>query len=263
MLGRPNILMKETGKNNLILDFSMSKRTREYIYGLNPAFEVVRAGRRPVYEAWLNTDASDQPRMQKLLQVFKRADIPVQWVEKGRLNDLAGSRDHQGVVIKTRPYPYQNSDTLWSRSRYLVLDNVEDPHNVGGILRSAEIFGFNTVFLSEKNVPDIYPSVVKVSAGATEFLDIAKDRLAEAYVRNAKERGISVLALDEEAGTDIHNVRTKLPAGPLMVVIGGEDMAVSDAVLGLADFRVSIMQHGRIHSLNAAVAAGIALYELT
>lgn len=239
----------------------MAKPSREYIYGINPAFEVVRAGKRTVYEAYLNKAASKQPRIKKLAQYLERMNIPIQWVDKGRLNDLASSRDHQGAVLKAKPYPYLPSETLWGRPKILLLDNVEDPHNVGGILRSAEIFGFHTILLSSKGVPDIYPSVVKVSAGATEFLDIAKDGSANKYVQTAREKGYQVVALDGCGKTDIQEVREKL-SDSVLVVIGGEDRSVGQFILNQADFVAAIPQKGRINSLNASVAAGIALFAL-
>ena len=220
---------------------------------------MVRAGKRHVFESYLNKSASGQPRMKKLARYLDRMNVPVFWVEKGRLIDLAGTKDHQGVVLKVKTYPYQASEDLWGRFRILLLDNVEDPHNVGGILRTAEIFGFKTVFLSLRGVPDIYPSIVKVSAGATEFLDIAKDASANQYVQQAKERGYRIIALDGRGKTDIRAVRTQ-PPGPVMLVIGGEDRSVGQFILNAADCVVAIPQQGRINSLNASVAAGIALY---
>ncbi len=240
----------------------MAKRSREYIYGINPAFEVVRAGKRKVYEAYLNETAARQPRIRKLAQYLEKMEIPVGWVDKRRLSDLSGNRDHQGVVLKTGVYPYQASEVFWGRPRILLLDNVEDPHNVGAILRTAEIFGFNTVLLSRKGVPDIYPSVVKVSAGATEFLDIAKDASANSYVRTAQEHGYQVVALDARGSVDIREVRVQL-SEKFLVVVGGEDTAVGQFIINSADFVVSIGQQGRINSLNASVAAGISLFALS
>ena len=239
----------------------MAKRSREYIYGINPAFEVVRAGRRKVYGAYLNETAARQPRIRKLAQYLEKMEVPLEWVSKRRLNDLSGNRDHQGAVLKTGVYPYQESEALWGRPRILLLDNVEDPHNVGAILRTAEILGFGTIFLSRKGVPEIYPSVVKVSAGATEFLDIAKDASANSYVRSAQAKGYQVVALDARGSVDIRDVRAKL-TDKFLVVVGGEDAAVGQYIINTADFVVSIRQQGRINSLNASVAAGISLFAL-
>ncbi|MFC1542202.1 23S rRNA (guanosine(2251)-2'-O)-methyltransferase RlmB [Candidatus Latescibacterota bacterium] len=233
----------------------------EYIYGINPAFEVVRSGKRPVYEVYINKSAAGQPRIRKLIDYLEKMDIPSKWSDKHRLYELSGSRDHQGVVVKTTPYPYRDSDSLWGQPRLLLLDNIEDPHNVGAILRSAEIFGFNSVFLSKRGVPDIYPSIVKVSAGATEFLDIAKDSSANNYVRAAQEEGYQVVALDMSGTFDIQTVRTQL-SNRVLVVIGGEDKSIGQYILNSADFIVSIAQQGKINSLNASVAAGISLFVL-
>ncbi len=241
----------------------MAKPSREYIYGVNPVFEVVRAGRRRVYEAYLNRATAKQPRLRKLAQYLEKSGIPFEFVDKQRLADLSRhSKDHQGVVLKTSPYPYQPSEAIWGRPRVLLLDNVEDPHNVGAILRSAEIFGFGGVLLSSKGVPDVYPSVVKVSAGATEFLEIAKDATANTYVRHARKQGYQVLALDASGKTDVWEVRDRL-ADRALVVIGGEDSSVGQYILNDADHVVSIGQRGRINSLNASVAAGICLYALS
>jgi len=240
----------------------LAKRSREYIYGINPAFEVVRAGKRKVYEAYLNEAAARQPRIRKLSSYLEKMGIPAEWVSKRRLNDLTGNKDHQGAVLKTGVYPYQPSEALWGRSRIVLLDNVEDPHNVGAILRTAEIFGFDTVFLSRKGVPEIYPSVVKVSAGATEFLDIAKDASANSYVRKAQAAAYQVVALDARGSIDMSDVHARL-GERFMIVVGGEDTAVGQFIINTADFVVSIKQHGRINSLNASVAAGISLFALS
>lgn len=239
----------------------MAAPSREYIYGINPVFETVRAGRRSIYEAFLNEAASRQPRLRKLAKYLEQQDITIQWVDKKRVTDLSSNKDHQGVVIKTGKYPYQSSDTFWEKPRILLLDNVEDPHNVGAILRSAEIFGFKTVLMSKRGVPDIYPSVVKVSAGATEFLDIAKDASANTYVRTAQDKGYQVVALDGSGDIDIQSVAKHLD-DRILVVIGGENRSVGQFILNTADFVVSIHQRGRINSLNASVAAGIALFAL-
>ncbi len=239
----------------------MAKSSRDYIYGVNPVFETVRAGKRRVYEAFINQATAKQPRLRKLAVYLKKMDVPIQWADKRRVNDLSGSRDHQGVVLKAGTYPYMSSDDAWDKPRLLLLDNVEDPHNVGAILRSAEIFGFHTVLLSRRGVPDIYPSVVKVSAGATEFLDIAKDRSANAYVRIAQEKEYQVVALDGAGKVDVRDAAKNLGERTL-VVIGGENKSVGQFIINAADMVVSIRQTGRINSLNASVAAGISFFAL-
>ncbi|MFC1551581.1 TrmH family RNA methyltransferase [Candidatus Latescibacterota bacterium] len=240
----------------------MGNSKPEYIYGINPAFEVVRSGKRTVYEVYINKASARQPRIRKLSEYLEKMSVAVTWIDKARLFEMAGTRDHQGVAVRTTSYPYENSDSFWGRPRLLLLDNVEDPHNVGAILRSAEIFGFSSVLLSKRGVPDIYPSIVKVSAGATEFLDIAKDSSANNYVRAAQDEGYQIVALDMSGTVDIRTVRAQL-TGNVLVVIGGEDKSVGRYILNSADFVVSIDQQGKINSLNASVAAGISLFALS
>jgi len=239
----------------------MAKSSREHVYGLNPAFEVLRAGKRRVFSAHLNEGMRENARVKKLLGVLERGKVEVEWTDKGRLMQLSGSRDHQGVVLKTSLYPYADFGELLGAPRLLLLDNVEDPHNVGAILRSAEVFGFTSVCLPKKGVPEIYPSVVKVSAGAAEFMKICHNDSANGYARKAAEAGYRVVALDAGGKTSLESVAEAKPE-KLLLVIGGEDRSVGQFILNMADDVVGIAQRGRINSLNASVAAGIALFAL-
>ena len=240
---------------------AMIRASREYIYGINPAFEVLRAKRRKVYGAWLNQSARDKPRMQKLVRLLEQNESPIEWAEKGRLIQLSTSRDHQGVVLKTSLYPYTPFENLLERPRILLLDNIEDPQNVGAILRSSEVFGFHDVCLPTRGVPEVYPSVVKVAAGATEFMQIARELSANQYARKAAEAGYQIVALDMNGSATMEAVREADPK-KLMLVIGGEDKSVGQFILNMADHVVGIPQSGRVNSLNASVAAGIAMYAL-
>ncbi|HMP90913.1 MAG TPA: RNA methyltransferase [Kiritimatiellia bacterium] len=240
----------------------MGKSRWEYIYGINPAFEVLRGGRREVYQAYLNEGAFDNPRMKKLARFIESKNVQVTWVSKQRLFELAESKDHQGAVLKTSPYPYVAAETLYGRDQLLLLDNTEDPHNTGAIIRCADVFGYHAILAPEKGVPDVYPSVVKVSAGATEHLDIAREGSANQHMLKARETGHVVVALDAAGKVDLQELAATLPARHLLV-IGGEAKAVSQFILNSAEHIARIPQHGKINSLNASVAAGIAMYALS
>lgn len=240
----------------------MGKPSREYIYGINPVFEVVLAGRRKIYNTYLNKKSKNNSRIEKLVEVLKKQKIPLEWVSKDRLFELSRAKKHQGVVIKTKPYPYVSFDTILGADRILLLDNIEDPHNAGAILRSAEIFGFHHVALSIKGVPDIYPSVVKVSAGASEYLYISKDKNANIYVKTAKQNGYTVIALDGKGESEIHKLELEI-SKKIILVIGGEDKSVGQFILNEADYVARIPQQGKINSLNASVAAGVAMYAIS
>jgi 23S rRNA (guanosine2251-2'-O)-methyltransferase len=240
----------------------MAPPSREYIYGINPVFEVVRAGRRTLYEAYLNQATAGQPRLAKLAALLEKQGIPIQWVDKHRLFELSRSKEHQGAVLKSSPYPYVPFSELLGRPRLLLLDNVEDPTNVGGIIRSAEIFGFHDICLPTKGTPDIYPSVVKVSAGASEYVRIARDHTANQYLKAVLEQEYTVVALDGKGQTALKDLPIA-DIAKLFLVIGGEDKAVGQFILNHAHYVTRIPMRGKVNSLNASVAAGIAMFRLS
>lgn len=233
----------------------------EFLYGLNPAFECLRAKRRKVHEAYLNEASSNSSRLKTLRRLLDEAGIPVQLVHKGRLHQLSASTEHQNVALKVSRYPYVSHEECLTAQRILLLDNVEDPHNVGAILRSAEVLGFHHVLLPLKGVPEVYPSVSKVSAGAVEFLNIARDCSSVTYVQKALEAGYHVAALDTRGKIDLDDFAKSVPL-PLLVVIGGEDKGVGQFILNNAQTVLAIKQSGKINSLNASVAASLTLYAL-
>ena len=235
----------------------------EYIYGINPAFEVVRAGRRRVQAAFLNQAAVGNPRLKKLSTFLQQKVVPVEWTDKGRLSQLSGTREHQGVLLLTSGYPYvAYGDLIGSSSRLLVPDNIEDPQNLGAILRSTEAFGFDGTLLPRRGVPGVLPSVVKASAGATEHLAIARNGATNQYVRTALAEEYCVVALD--CGGDCSLEELSHVAHPkLMLVVGGENRGVGQFVLNSATHVVSIDQRGKVNSLNASAAAAIALFMLS
>jgi 23S rRNA (guanosine2251-2'-O)-methyltransferase len=233
----------------------------EFLYGLNPVFECIRAGRRQIQEAFINEKTATSSRFRTLARLLEERGIKRTLTDKGRLHQLCGSGEHQNVVLKVSRYPYVSSDECLAQDRVLLLDNVEDPHNVGAILRSAEVFGFHHILLPTKGVPEVYPSVSKVSAGAVEFLNIARDCSAVTYCQKAVEAGYTVAAL-EAKGKVLLDDFAKDPPMPLLVVIGGEDKGVGQFILNNSDAILAIPQSGKINSLNASVAASLTLYSL-
>ena len=233
----------------------------EILYGINPVLEALKAGRRQFGRALLETAAAGTPRMKRLVAAFERAKVPVETGDRGRLFQACNTKEHQGVVLEVGPYPYVPVEQLLDRPRLVLPDNIEDPQNLGAILRSAEVFGWSGVMLPDKGVPFVYPSVVKASAGATEHLSIARDRPANAYLRLLLERKYTVVAIDEDGREDIDALNSQL-AGPIALVVGGEHLSVGQFILNSAHHVASIRQRGKIGSLNASVAAGIAMHAL-
>ena len=238
-----------------------SRSENDHLYGLNPAFEVLRARRREVRVAYLNASSRNNPRFGKLVVILEKAGVPAEWVERGKLDQLAHTREHQGVVLEAASFGYVSHRDLLELPRLVLTDNVEDPHNLGAILRSAELFGFSGVMLPRRGVPGILPSVVKASAGACEYLAVARDRSANQYVRAALDNGYTVVALDA-AGAAALDLGASAAEEKLLLVVGGEGRGVGQFILNEATHTVSIPQQGHVNSLNASVAAGIAMFAL-
>jgi 23S rRNA (guanosine2251-2'-O)-methyltransferase len=240
----------------------MAKSSIEYVYGINPCFEVVRGKKRKIFKAYLGEKAAKNPRIKKLVEFLEKNGIPVEWTNRERLNQLSGATDNQGAVIRASVYKYDSLDEIIGAEKILLFDNVEDPHNVGAIIRSAEIFGFKTILMPVKGVPEVYPSVIKVSAGASEHVKIVRESNSNSYVRKLQdEHGYKVIALDEKGKVPLKEVAESVNS-PILLVIGGEDKSVGQFILNRADFIVSIEQFGKINSLNASVAASIAMFVL-
>ena len=231
------------------------------LYGINPVAEAVRAGRRELRRCWLNREMSQNPRLKRLLHLLETHNVPVEFGDKGKLFSLCGTREHQGAVLECGTFPYTPYADVLGKGRLVLLDSVEDPHNVGAILRSAEVFGWDAVLLPRRGAPLILPSVAKSSAGACEHLTICCNCSPNQYVKIAMEEGYEVAALDGGGTVQLAELASKAPA-KLLLVVGGEDSGVSQFILNNAQHVVSIPQKGKVNSLNASVAAGLALYAL-
>lgn len=231
----------------------------EYLYGVHPVLEALLAGRRACHEVLLDENAGAD-RFSAVVRAAERAGVRIRSTHKQELFQCCGSKQHQGAVLRASPFPLTPlDDAVFEVPRLLLLDNIEDPRNAGAILRSADLFGFHTVLMPLRGATDLYPSVVKTSAGASEHLNIVRAANSTRYVKRAKETGYRIVALDMKGGVDLADVPPEDPR-PLLLVIGGEDKRVGQYILNEADLVARIPQGGHVNSLNASVAAGIALY---
>lgn len=235
--------------------------SNECVYGINPAFEVARARRRKIARAIFEKGRQHTGRIKALRILLEQMNVPVHAADKGALFQAAGTKEHQGIALIAEAYPYVPFESLLQERRLLLIDNVEDPQNVGAMLRSAEAFGWNAVLLPNRGVPGVYPSVLKASAGAAEYLRIARERAATGYVKQLLERGFEIVALDA-AGKAPADALQLSNGRPLALVIGGEHLSVGRHILNQADHVAAIPQQGRVGSLNASVAAGLAMFLL-
>ena len=203
-------------------------------------------------------------RLQRLVEDCRKQGIAVRFVGRAELDRMAGNNAHQGVVAVTSAKQYNDlDDVLASKhgpySLLVVLDGVEDPHNLGAILRTADAVGANGVVIPERRAVGVTATVAKASAGASEHLPIAKVTNIARTLEDLKERNVWTVGLDER-GTQAYNaIDYKMDCA---VVLGAEGKGLHDLVARKCDFLVSIPMLGKVPSLNVSVAAGVVLYEV-
>ncbi len=225
----------------------------EVVYGRNPVAEAL-VGRRRVHEL-LGTE-----RGLAALGPLPATAPPSRTVTPARLDEVAGSRDHQGVVARVDPYPYVDPDALLERDRPLIvaLDEITDPQNLGAVARSAECAGADGLVIPRHRSAVVTPAVCKASAGAVEHLPIAVVPNLADWLERAKRPGLWCWAAAAE-GPQTHTGVDF--ADGAVLVIGAEGKGVRPRVRGACDGLVRIPLQGRIGSLNASVAAAVLLYE--
>jgi 23S rRNA (guanosine2251-2'-O)-methyltransferase len=203
-------------------------------------------------------------RLQKLIQDCRKSSIPVRFLPRGELDRMAGSGSHQGVVAVTSNKQYNDLDDLIAAKRgqyalIVVLDGVEDPHNLGAILRTADASGADGVVIPERRAVGITGTVVKSSAGASEHLPIAKVTNIARTLEDLKAQNIWTVGLDERGAQSYDSLDYNMNCA---IVLGAEGKGVHDLVARKCDFLVSIPMLGKVPSLNVSVAAGVVLYEV-
>ena len=231
------------------------------IVGRNPVTEALKNGREIDKLVVSATEGS----MIKILAQAKEKGIPVMKVEKAALDRLAQGQAHQGVAAYISPYAYSELDDIFALAEergedpfILILDNLEDPHNLGAIMRSAECAGAHGVIIPKRRACGLTEVVAKASAGAIEYMPCVKVTNIAQTIEELQERGIWVAACDM-GGQNYYEADL---SGKLAVVIGSEGFGISKLVKDKCDFVVSMPMVGRITSLNASNAAAVILYEV-
>jgi 23S rRNA (guanosine2251-2'-O)-methyltransferase len=235
---------------------------KEWITGRNPVYEVLRARRRQIFRLWVAKGAEEKGRLAEVVQLARARKCVVEWVARGQLDALDES--HQGVGLETSAYSYSNLvdilDLAHSRQEppfILILDVIQNPQNLGTLLRTAEALGVHGVLLPFRRAAGVTPAVVNASSGSSEHLLIAQMNLAQA-IATLKEAGTWVIGLEgSEEATPIEKARLD---GPLALVVGSEGAGMRLLVRKSCDMLVRLDMIGQVESLNAAVAGSIALY---
>jgi 23S rRNA (guanosine2251-2'-O)-methyltransferase len=235
---------------------------REWLYGRNAIYETMRAKRRQFFSLRIVNGAEEKGQLEQIVHMASNLKLPIERVPRKLLDSLASG--HQGVALEASGYPYSNLvDMLALPVRrgetpfLLILDVLQDPQNLGTLLRTAEAVGVHGVLLPFRHAATVTPAVVNSSSGATEHLLIVQVNLAQA-IQRLKEDNIWVIGLD--ASPESRSINEIRLDGPLALVIGGEGGGMRALIRKSCDQLVRLPMRGKVESLNAAVAGSVALY---
>lgn len=201
----------------------------------------------------------------KILAKAKANGVIVQEVQKRKLDEMSESHNHQGVIAIVPPFEYAELDDILEEAKkrneepfIIILDGIEDPHNLGSIIRTAETAGVHGVIIPKRRAASVNATVSKTSAGAVEYMKIARVNNINDTIRELKEKGVWICGTDMDTDTLHYNQDYKMP---IAIVIGNEGKGMSRLTKENCDFLVKIPMKGKISSLNASVSAGIIMYE--
>ncbi len=235
---------------------------KEWLYGRNAVYETIRARRRQFFRLKLAQGLEEKGHLTEIIRMASILKLPLERMPRGNLDSLGSG--HQGVGLETSSYPYSDmADVLSFAARrgeapfILILDVLQDPQNLGSLLRTAEAVGIHGVLLPFRHTATVTPAVVNSSSGATEHLLIVQVNLAQA-IQQLKEENIWVIGL--ETGQEAKPMDQVQLDGPLALVIGGEGSGMRPLVRKSCDLLMCLPMKGKVESLNAAVAGSVALY---
>lgn len=224
------------------------------IYGRKPVLETIDAG-VAINKAYIIDQKT--PIVGKIIDKLTRAKVEIKFVDKNFFRDIEGN--HQGVMIEVDSFKYGSLDDLKDSGRLILLDKIEDPHNLGAIIRSAESFGFDGVIIPERRSAKVSPTVYKTSAGAINNIKIVMVKNLNRAMEELKDQGFWIYGLAGEAESSIDQTDLK---GKVALVVGNEGDGLSRMVREHCDMLVKIPMQGLVNSLNASVASAISMYEL-
>lgn len=238
--------------------------SEQYISGRNPILEILKTDKEVEKIYVLKGELKGS--INKIMGIAGDRKIPVQYVSKSKLDSLSNGNIHQGVVASVTEYEYVDIDRILERAKerkedpfLLILDEIEDPHNLGAIIRTAECAGVHGVIIPKRRSASISQSVYRSSAGAVEHMLVAKVTNISDTIRELKDKGLWIYGADMD-GEDYY-YKTNLD-GPIGLVIGSEGKGISRLVKENCDVLIKIPLMGKVSSLNASNAASILMYEI-
>lgn len=236
----------------------------ETIEGRNPLIEALKAG-RPISKILLDKDIKSYSKTAAILQLAKSRGIPVEFVDRQIIERRSTTGTSQGVIGYAAVKEYATLDDLLAISRernepplYCVLDGIEDPHNLGAIIRTAEATGVHGIVVRSKRAVGLTTAVARASAGATEYVSVARVVNISQTLEELKKHGVWVVGIDMDGQAHYTEIDFKPPTA---IVIGSEGKGLADLVKKRCDSLAFIPMKGNITSLNASVAAAVVMYE--
>jgi 23S rRNA (guanosine2251-2'-O)-methyltransferase len=237
----------------------------DLLYGRNAVREALRAGRRSLNRLLVSAGAQETGTLAEIVRLAEAAGVPVERVDRHDLDARLRQANHQGVALECGDYPYAELEDILALAEareeaplILILDHLQDPQNVGTLLRTAEAVGAHGVVLPGRRAAEVTPAVVNASAGATEHVHIAVVSNIAQTIEQLQRLGVWVVGLEDDERAQIYD-EADLNI-PLALVVGAEGAGLARLTRERCDFLIKLPQAGKIASLNAAVAGSIALY---
>jgi len=233
------------------------------IHGIHAVSEALKSGARTFEYVGIARERHDQ-RVQRIIQDCRASGVQVRFLPREQLDRTANTDTHQGIIAVTSNKQYADVDTLLEQRRgeysfLIVLDGVEDPHNLGALIRTADGAGADGVIIPERRAAGLTGTAVKASAGASEYLPIARVTNISRTLDELKERNVWTIGLAERSTQSYDEVDYNMHCA---IVLGAEGKGLHDLVRRHCDFMVSIPMSGEVASLNVSVAGGVVMYEL-
>ena len=233
------------------------------IEGRNAVSEAFKSG-RTIDKLFILEGCHDGP-LNSIIRYAKKNDTIINFVSKARLDQISNTGKHQGIIAQAAAYEYSQIEDIFNKAKekdedpfIILLDNVEDPHNLGAIIRTANISGAHGIIIPKRRAVGLTATVAKTSAGALNYTPVVKVTNISATIDDLKKRGIWFVCADM-SGDLMYNMDLK---GPIGLVVGNEGEGVSRLVKERCDFVASIPMKGEIDSLNASVATGVLAFEI-
>jgi 23S rRNA (guanosine2251-2'-O)-methyltransferase len=236
----------------------------DIIEGRNPVLELLKAG-RSINKILLSNTVQRHSVIAEILNLAKSKGTPVEFVDLEVIRRLSFTAASQGIIAYVAPKEYVSLDDLLAISKskneaplYCILDGIEDPQNLGAILRTADATGFHGIIVRERRAVGLTPIVAKASAGAIEYVPVARVANVSQTIEFLKKANVWVIGIDMAGSVEYTKIDYKIPTA---IVIGNEGEGISDLVRKRCDTIASIPSVGKIASLNASVAAAVVMYE--